>query len=201
MWIMLNNAFLSIVDKASRPDHLMVRARRKGDIEAVFPGYIALINVGTDYAFRAEIPRSLVAMTIATQITGIDYANFKGSVKDDARHDAYMGVWNVMMDYQRGYYDRRTRAAFQRRSPRPAAIQYDELAAPEVKASSTGATAPDALYEKAVEVVKSSGRASISLVQRHLRIGYGRAAGLLEQMEKAGVVSPMRANGAREVLA
>jgi len=49
-------------------------------------------------------------------------------------------------------------------------------------------------------VVKSR-RASISLVQRNLRIGYNRAARLVEQMEKAGIVTPMQSNGNREVLA
>jgi S-DNA-T family DNA segregation ATPase FtsK/SpoIIIE len=52
-----------------------------------------------------------------------------------------------------------------------------------------------------VEIVVKSRRASISLVQRHLRIGYNRAARLVEQMERAGVVTPMQSNGNREVLA
>jgi S-DNA-T family DNA segregation ATPase FtsK/SpoIIIE len=59
----------------------------------------------------------------------------------------------------------------------------------------------DALYDQAVDIVVKSRRASISLVQRHLRIGYNRAARLVEQMEKAGVVTPMQSNGNREVLA
>ena len=59
----------------------------------------------------------------------------------------------------------------------------------------------DALYDQAVEIVVKSRRASISLVQRHLRIGYNRAARLVEQMERAGVVTPMQSNGNREVLA
>jgi DNA segregation ATPase FtsK/SpoIIIE, S-DNA-T family len=59
----------------------------------------------------------------------------------------------------------------------------------------------DALYDQAVEIVVKSRRASISLVQRHLRIGYNRAARLVEQMEKAGIVSPMQSNGNREVIA
>jgi S-DNA-T family DNA segregation ATPase FtsK/SpoIIIE len=59
----------------------------------------------------------------------------------------------------------------------------------------------DPLYDQAVEIVVKSRRASISLVQRHLRIGYNRAARLVEQMENAGIVSPMQSNGNREVIA
>ena len=59
----------------------------------------------------------------------------------------------------------------------------------------------DALYDQAVQVVLQNKRASISLVQRHLRIGYNRAARLLEDMEKAGLVSTMQSNGNREILA
>jgi DNA segregation ATPase FtsK/SpoIIIE, S-DNA-T family len=59
----------------------------------------------------------------------------------------------------------------------------------------------DPLYDQAVDIVLKNRRASISLVQRHLRIGYNRAARLVEQMERAGLVSPMQSNGNREVLA
>jgi S-DNA-T family DNA segregation ATPase FtsK/SpoIIIE len=59
----------------------------------------------------------------------------------------------------------------------------------------------DPLYDQAVDVVLKNRRASISLVQRHLRIGYNRAARLLEQMENSGVVSAMSSNGNREILA
>jgi S-DNA-T family DNA segregation ATPase FtsK/SpoIIIE len=58
----------------------------------------------------------------------------------------------------------------------------------------------DALYDQAVEIVVRTRRPSISLVQRHLRIGYNRAARLIEDMERAGLVSPMQSNGNREVL-
>jgi len=66
----------------------------------------------------------------------------------------------------------------------------------------TGAAAgeSDPLYDQAVEVVIKHKRASISLVQRHLRIGYNRAARLLEQMETSGMVSTMSSNGNREIL-
>jgi S-DNA-T family DNA segregation ATPase FtsK/SpoIIIE len=58
----------------------------------------------------------------------------------------------------------------------------------------------DALYDQAVQVVLKNRRASISLVQRHLRIGYNRAARLLEQMEQSGIVSSMQSNGNRDIL-
>jgi S-DNA-T family DNA segregation ATPase FtsK/SpoIIIE len=71
----------------------------------------------------------------------------------------------------------------------------------EDSASVDGADAEsDPMYDQAVAVVLKTRRPSISLVQRHLRIGYNRAARLIEQMENAGLVSPMQTNGNREVL-
>ncbi len=58
----------------------------------------------------------------------------------------------------------------------------------------------DPMYDQAVAVVLQHKRASISLVQRHLRIGYNRAARLLEQMEKSGLVSAMATNGNRDII-
>ncbi|MBV7536584.1 DNA translocase FtsK 4TM domain-containing protein [Duganella sp. sic0402] len=68
-------------------------------------------------------------------------------------------------------------------------------------AAGEGGGEADPMYDQAVQVVLKNRRASISLVQRHLRIGYNRAARLLEQMENSGVVSPMQSNGNREILA
>jgi DNA segregation ATPase FtsK/SpoIIIE, S-DNA-T family len=89
-----------------------------------------------------------------------------------------------------------------------AAPQYLEevLEAPEAEGEAgEPGEGPDAeadpLYDQAVAVVVKTRRPSISLVQRHLRIGYNRAARLIEAMERAGLVSPMQANGNREVLA
>ncbi|MCK6433713.1 MAG: DNA translocase FtsK 4TM domain-containing protein [Burkholderiaceae bacterium] len=58
----------------------------------------------------------------------------------------------------------------------------------------------DPMYDQAVAVVLQNKKASISLVQRHLRIGYNRAARLLEQMERSGLVSAMATNGNRDLL-
>jgi DNA segregation ATPase FtsK/SpoIIIE, S-DNA-T family len=64
----------------------------------------------------------------------------------------------------------------------------------------SGVTESDPLYDEAVAFVIRTRRASISSVQRQLRIGYNRAARLVEQMETAGLLSPMASNGSREIL-
>ena len=62
-------------------------------------------------------------------------------------------------------------------------------------------TENDPLYDQAVRIVTETRRASISAVQRRLKIGYNRAARMVEAMERSGIVGPLQANGAREVLA
>ena len=59
----------------------------------------------------------------------------------------------------------------------------------------------DPLYDEAVAIVLKTRKASISYVQRHLRIGYNRAARIIEDMEKSGIVTPMQSNGNREIVA
>jgi S-DNA-T family DNA segregation ATPase FtsK/SpoIIIE len=71
------------------------------------------------------------------------------------------------------------------------------LSIPEVDSDDPEA---DPLYDQAVQVVIESRKASISMVQRRLKVGYNRAARLIEQMESAGLVSAMQSNGSREIL-
>lgn len=64
-----------------------------------------------------------------------------------------------------------------------------------------GGEEADPLYDQAVQIVTETRRASVSGIQRRLKIGYNRAARMVEDMERAGVVGPMQSNGSREVLA
>lgn len=95
MWVCLKNSFLSIVDKECQPGELLVRARRPGDIEAVFPAAVVKKSTTTDYAYRAVIKRVDVAEAMTAEVMGIRYPNFKNSVRDDALHNAYAAFWNV----------------------------------------------------------------------------------------------------------
>lgn len=98
MWIFLSDAMLSIVQKPGDAEAgtLTVRGRVKGDIERVFPDAKVVEGAGTDYRFRASIPREQVAKAMHDQVMALDYSNFKGAVKDRARHDAYLRCWSAM---------------------------------------------------------------------------------------------------------
>ena len=76
----------------------------------------------------------------------------------------------------------------------------DEDAAPASDGEEAGGDGEDATYEAAVKIVRESGRASISYLQRRLRIGYNRSASLLERMEQAGIVSGLQPGGSRDVI-
>jgi len=69
-----------------------------------------------------------------------------------------------------------------------------------VAAGSLGEDELDELYEEAKEIILSEQKTSISYLQRRLKIGYNKAANIIEQMEKMGVLSPMNAKGQREIL-
>lgn len=100
MWICLSDSFLSIVSDRYNPDCLMVRARREGDIEKLFPGYEGKYIEEADYAYRVSIPRRVVGAVIAEQLDSISYEKFKPSVKDHDLHSAYLDIWHVMYQLQ-----------------------------------------------------------------------------------------------------
>jgi S-DNA-T family DNA segregation ATPase FtsK/SpoIIIE len=80
-------------------------------------------------------------------------------------------------------------------------IQESAVVLPGEKPANGSGEEVDALYDEAVAIVTQTRKASISYVQRRLKIGYNRAARMIEEMEAAGVVSVMQSNGSREVLA
>ena len=96
MWIFLSNSFISVVQKPGDTDMLTVRARIEGDIERVFPDAKVQANKGTDYKYRAKVSREAVAKALHDQAMAVNYSNFKSSVKDRKRHDAYLDVWSAM---------------------------------------------------------------------------------------------------------
>lgn len=100
MWLMLSNCFFSVVNKDCGPAELLVRARRAGDIEKVFPDAKVTRNTKSDYLYRAVLPRDVVKQALAAMIDKIDYPNFKDSVQDSSLHAAYAGVWHAMAGLQ-----------------------------------------------------------------------------------------------------
>jgi hypothetical protein len=100
MWVCLNNSFLSIVQNRNNLEQLLVRSRRKGDIEKVFPEAKVIQEAGSDYRYRAFINRDNVANAIAREVSNIDYGNFKNSVRDHDLHDAYSDFWLIMYKLQ-----------------------------------------------------------------------------------------------------
>src|SRR6478672_13757743 len=92
MWIMTNNSYLSIVSKDCGPADLLVRARRAGDIEKVFPNAKVTRQTDSDYLYRAILPRDVVKQALAAMIDLIDYPNFKDSVEDRSLHAAYVRI-------------------------------------------------------------------------------------------------------------
>lgn len=125
MWICTNKAFLSIVTNPLGPDLLLVRARVKGHIESVFPDAMVDRVPGRDYLYRANIRRAEVGAAMAAMAMGIQYPNFKNSVKEPELKSAYGDVWHTMgrLQYVRPYGNdtaairRREQARFDRKAP------------------------------------------------------------------------------------
>jgi len=96
MWILMNDAMLSIVRHTQQPGVMLVRARLAGDIERIFPAAQVVVGGGTEYRFRAVLLEAEVADAVSRRLLDINYGNFKASVREPKRHDAYFKVWSTM---------------------------------------------------------------------------------------------------------
>lgn len=96
MWIFLSDAFLSVVAHREDPDILLVRSRVEGDIERAIPGAVVFTDDQADYRYRSHVTRKRLGEALAAQAEGLTATNFKGSVGDPVRHEAYTRVWGVM---------------------------------------------------------------------------------------------------------
>jgi len=112
MWIAMNDSFLSVVQDRNDPDGAVVRARVRDDLHNVFDTDDTEANViesnDSDYRFRVFVPKAVVAEIISSLINQIDYDNFKNSVEDDFRHDAYIDIWRAMNKVQVDLYGHQT---------------------------------------------------------------------------------------------
>lgn len=100
MWILLYDCFFSIVSKDCEPHQLLVRARRRGDIEKVWPNARVTEYTKSDYLFRAVIDKPDVIAALSVEIDDIDYGNFKNRVEDNRLHDAYLRIWYELSTLQ-----------------------------------------------------------------------------------------------------
>ncbi|TRZ89140.1 MAG: hypothetical protein D4R84_18280 [Rhodocyclaceae bacterium] len=106
MWIFLPDSFVSVVADRNDDSRLLVRGRQPGDVEAflapvTLPTECSVSETpGADYRFRAFVPREVVARAVVAHAASIDYSNFKNTVREAARHSAYMRVWSAMSAYQ-----------------------------------------------------------------------------------------------------
>lgn len=96
MWFFGSNAFLSVVQHKTDPAILVVRARRPGHIENMFPDASVVTLDGRDYQYRTELPREVVAARMQQYVMEMTATNFKDSVKEPTYHHACFGVWQCM---------------------------------------------------------------------------------------------------------
>lgn len=102
MWLCLPEGFLSIVEDATRPDHVLIRARSKKHLSTIFPGRFILESPHSDYGWRIQLSKKAFAIWLADKAENITYHNFKDQVKEPRLHDLYAGFWIDHLGYQHG---------------------------------------------------------------------------------------------------
>tara|TARA_B100001094_G_scaffold201103_1_gene195107 strand:+ start:3933 stop:4262 length:330 start_codon:yes stop_codon:yes gene_type:complete len=106
MWIVMNDSYISAVQDRNNKMNLVVRARVREDLENAFPSLKQDIieSTDSDYRFRLFMSKQFLCGVMNTKIMNIDYDNFKNSVKQNWRHDAYLAIWSIMYKVQQNLY-------------------------------------------------------------------------------------------------
>ncbi len=141
MWLCLNDAFLSFVSKDCKPDELLVRARRPGDIEKIFTKAKVTEYDKSDYQFRAVIKRTEVVEALTGEVQRVVYNNFKNSVRDNDLHHAYNAVWGVMAKLQ-------PKPPYSGLKGKTGSFFFDDFGIEELEARVDGKKKPDAQARK-----------------------------------------------------
>ena len=100
MWFCFNDGFCSAVQDRNSPNGLVVRARRRKDIENIFPDKEIIVGGSTDYNYRVYCSKKEFADIVNDSIMNINYPNFKDSVMDDDLHNLYGKFWTLHYSYQ-----------------------------------------------------------------------------------------------------
>jgi len=100
MWLFTKNGFVSIVQDRDNKDDLIVRARVRNHLQALFPLAVIPETVDADYRFRTIVNRRVVRKFVTDQVSAIDYPNFKNTVVDPDYHAACLLVWSSMHQLQ-----------------------------------------------------------------------------------------------------
>ena len=100
MWLFTSKGFVSIVASRDCQDDLIVRARVRNHLQALFPRAVVTVTLQSDYRFRCTVNRKLVEKVVAVQVSAIDYGNFKDTVVNPDYHAACLRVWSSMHQLQ-----------------------------------------------------------------------------------------------------
>jgi hypothetical protein len=100
MWLFLSDGFVSIVQDRDNKNNLLVRARVKSHLQALFPDSLIVQTPDADYRFRTVVSKKVVRKFVSDQVSAITYGNFKDTVVDPDYHSACLQVWSAMHDLQ-----------------------------------------------------------------------------------------------------
>jgi len=102
MWLFTSRGFVSVVQDRDNNDNLLVRARVRDHLQALLPQAIVTETLDSDYRYRVNVKKKIVAKLFADQVDAICYPNFKDSIVDPDYHSACLKVWGVMNGLQAG---------------------------------------------------------------------------------------------------